>query len=173
MKKLDIKEITVSAVVATIYVVLTWTTGSLSFGPIQFRIAEALVLLCFFNKKYFIPLVLGCIISNVFSPYGVIDVVLGATATAVALVGIMFSKNIIIASLFPVLSNGLIVGLEITLMEGVFSFPTFLLNFSTVALGEFVCVSIAGVLLFTILRKNDKFMELIDANQNIENKQDI
>jgi len=172
MKKINIKEITVSAVVATIYVVLTWATGSVSFGSIQFRIAEALVLLCFFNKKFFLPLVLGCLISNIFSPYGVIDILIGTSATIFSLLAIMYSKNLIIASLFPVLFNGLIVGLELTLMEGVFTFPTFLLNFSTVALGEFVCVTIVGVLLFNMLRKNDDFMNLIDANQNVLKKQE-
>lgn len=163
MKKNLIKEMAVFAVVTTIYVVVTWAFSFMSFGAIQVRIAEALILLCFFNKKYFTPLVLGCFVANLFSPFGLIDIILGTIATALALLGVMHSKNLLVASIFPVLSNGLIIGLEITLLNGVFDLPIFLFNFCTVALGEFIAVSIFGVILFTVLKKNYAFMELIGA----------
>lgn len=162
MKKRNIKDLVVSASVAAIYVVLTWLLGSFSFGPVQFRIAEALVLLCFFNKKYFIPLVLACILSNIMSPFGLYDVVFGTLATVLSLLCIMKSKNLIIASLFPVFFNGIIVSAEILIINGVFEFEVFMFNFSTVALGEFVCVSLFGVILFSILQRNEGFMKLID-----------
>ena len=72
----NIKDLVLYASVAAIYIVLTMLLGGLSFGPIQFRIAEALVLLCFFNKKYFYPLTLACLISNFMSPFGIYDVIL-------------------------------------------------------------------------------------------------
>lgn len=162
MKNNKIKDMVVSASVAAIYVVLTWLLGSLSFGPIQFRIAEALVLLCFFDKKYFLPLVLACILSNLMSPFGIYDVLFGTLATVLSLLCTMKSKNIIIASLFPVLFNGVIVSTEIMIISGVFELEVFLFNFLTVALGEFVCVSIFGVLLFSILQKNKGFMKMIN-----------
>ena len=163
MKKNLIRELAVFATVTTIYVVVTWALSFMSFGAIQVRIAEALILLCFFNKKYFTPLVLGCFVANLFSPFGIVDILLGTLATALALIGVMHSKNMIVASLFPVLSNGLIIGLEITLLNGVFEFSVFLFNFCAVAIGEFIAVSIFGVILFMILRKNHSFMELIEA----------
>lgn len=162
MKKQKIKDLVVCSSVAAIYVVLTWIFGSFSFGPIQFRVAEALVLLCFFNKKYFIPLTLSCLLSNIMSPFGLYDVAFGTLATVLSLICIMKSKNIIIASIFPVIFNGLIISLEILIINGVFEWEVFLFNFLTIALGEFVCVSIFGVLLFSLLQKNEGFMKLID-----------
>ena len=162
MKNNKIKDMVESASVAAIYVVLTWLLGSLSFGPVQFRIAEALVLLCFFDKKYFLPLVLACILSNLMSPFGIYDVLFGTLATVLSLLCIMKSKNIIVASLFPVLFNGVIVSTEIMIINGVFELEVFLFDFLTVALGEFVCVSIFGVLLFSILQKNKGFMKMIN-----------
>ena len=164
MKKSLIREMAVYAIVATIYVVVTWTLSFMSFGAIQVRIAEALVLLCFFNKKYFTPLVIGCFLANLFSPYGMIDIALGTLATALGLIGVMKSKNMIVASIFPVISNALIIGLELTFINGVFEMPVFMFNFVAVAIGEIISVSVLGVILFMILMKNHAFMELIDAD---------
>ena len=160
----NIKDIVKYASVAAIYIVLTLILGSLSFGPIQFRIAEALVLLCFFDKKYFYPLTLACFISNLMSPYGFYDVIFGTTATVLSLLCIILSKNIIVASLFPVLFNGLIVAAEISIIEGLFETEVFLFNLSTIAIGEFVCVTIVGVILFSILSKNKEFMKMLTDN---------
>ena len=159
MKKINVKDIVKYASVAAIYVVLTWVFSSLSFGPIQLRISEALVLLCFFNKKYFIPLTLGCFISNLMSPYS-LDILFGTTATMLSLFFICNSKNLFIASLSPVVFNGVIIATEIALIEGIFEFKLFLFNMSTIALGEFICVGIFGVFLFTYLQKNKEFMKL-------------
>ena len=158
---MKIKDLVLYSCVAAIYVVLTVLLGSFSFGPIQFRIAEALVLLCFFNKKFFLPLTLGCLISNLMSPFGLYDVLFGTTATIFSLICIMKSKNIIIASLYPVIFNGVIISAEICLINGVFDLYVFLFNMSTIMLGEFVCVTILGTILFSTLKKNQSFMNLI------------
>lgn len=169
MKKVNIKEMTVYAMVAAIYVVLTLLLGSLSYNGIQFRIAEALILLCFYNKRYCIPLTIGCLVANLFSPFGLIDVLFGTIATVIALIGIMFSKNLLVASIYPVIANGIIVSIEICFIDNVWTWGSFFLNFGTVALGEFVCVCVLGVILFTCLSKNKGFMNLINANQNYHN----
>ncbi len=166
MKKLNIRELTTYAMVAAIYVLLTWAFGFMAFGGIQFRIAEALTLLCFFNKKYFIPLVIGCLVANLMSSLGPLDMLFGTIATIISLLGIMFSKKLIVASLWPVIFNGLLISIEICLVSNLWTWPAFLLNFATVALGEFVCVTLLGVVLFSILRKNEGFMRIICANQN-------
>ena len=162
MKK--IKDLVLFASVAAIYIVLTLVLGSLSYGPIQFRIAEALVLLCFYNKKYFLPLTLGCFISNLTSPFGIYDIIFGTTATVLSLFFISKSKNIVIASFYPVLFNGLIVSAEISIMNGVLDWNVFIFNFATIALGEFVCVTIIGVILFSLLVKNKEVMKLLIDN---------
>mgnify|MGYP003293214456 FL=1 len=160
MKKISIKDIVKYASVAAIYVVLTWILAPISFGPIQFRISEVLVLLCFFDKKYFIPLTLGCLISNLMSPM-VLDIAFGTIATMISLFFISNSKNLFVASLFPVFFNGLIIAAEISIIEGIFDLNVFLFNMVTIAVGEFLCVSVIGVILFTLLRKNEGFINLI------------
>ena len=162
--KNNIRDLVVKASVAAIYIVLTLIFASFSFGPIQFRIAEALVLLCFFNKKYFWPLTIACFISNLMSPFGLYDVIFGTTATILSLIFIAKSKNIVVASLYPVLFNGVIVAAEISLMNSVFELEVFLFNLLTIAIGEFACVTILGVLLFSFLKKNKEFVKLLIDN---------
>lgn len=169
MKKLDLKMLTKLAIVAALYVALTYACAPLSYGGIQFRFSEMLILLVFFKREYSISLILGCALANIGSPYGIIDVVFGTLATAISCGLICISKNLFIASLYPAIFNGIIVGLEIVLIDKLEPFWT---NFGIIGggvfLGEFVVISIAGVLVFMLLRKNNAFMELIGANRNLK-----
>ena len=45
MKNNNIKLIAESAIIAALYAALTWIFAPISYGPIQFRISEILVLL--------------------------------------------------------------------------------------------------------------------------------
>lgn len=157
MKKLSTKQIVIYGMVAAIYVALTIGLAFMSYGGIQFRIAEILTLLCFYNKKYIVPLTLGCFLANLASPMIAFDLPFGTIATLIALLLMTKCKNIYIASLMPVIVNAVIVGLELKLA---FNAPLFL-SMGQVALGEFVCVSVVGIIVFKALEKNKKFMSLI------------
>ena len=182
MKNLSVKKISILAVVAALYVAVTMALGSLAYGNIQFRVSEALVLLCFYKKEYCYSMVVGCLLANIISTVGLIDMVVGTFATLISVVMIVLCKeylpeffenkigmnnkasytmSMIIASLAPVVFNGLIVGLE---LRFVFELPL-ILSVCQVALGEFVCVTIAGVILFKILEKNKSVMRLINFNK--------
>lgn len=156
-EKISSARIVKLAAVAAIYVVLTYALGFMSYGNIQFRVAEALMLLCFYKKDYGISLTVGCFIANIFSPMMLMDMVFGTLATVLAVLLIYISPNIYVASLAPVLTNAVIVGIELTI-----SFNTpFWINALEVAAGEFVCVCIVGVIVFKILEKNTAVMKLI------------
>jgi len=157
MSKNYVNRIAIFGIVTAIYVVITVLLMPYSFYGIQFRISEALVLLCFYKKDYIIPLTLGCAIANLFSPMMALDLPLGTLATLISLFLITKSKNIYLASLFPVIVNAIIVGFE---LKYSFNAPL-LLSMGQVALGEFVCVSIVGIILFKSLEKNKAFMRLI------------
>ena len=75
------KKIAANAVVAALYFVLTIALGSLSYQAIQFRIAECLMLLCFFRKDFTWGLTIGCFLANLASPVGWPDWVFGTLAT--------------------------------------------------------------------------------------------
>lgn len=152
MEKITTKFIARTAMLAALYTAITLAIAPIAYGAIQFRISEILVLLVFFDKKHFWGLTLGCFIANCFSPLGVYDIVFGTIATAVSLAGIIFIRNklgdnikaLLIASLSPVVFNGLIVGIELTVL---FKELPFILNAAYVAVGELVTVSILGVVI--------------------------
>lgn len=156
-----VKILTKLSLVAAIYAVLTVITSYISYGGIQFRLAEVLVLLCFFNKKYIPSLVIGCAIANMFSPFGIYDVIFGTFATLISVICMSKIKNIVLASVFPVIFNGIIIAIEILLFDPsvTITFGSFISLASTIMLGEFVVVTILGVLIFKSLEKNEYFIE--------------
>lgn len=141
------KVIVRNALIASLYVVLT-VINPFSFESIQFRISEILILLVFFRKDYFLGLVVGCIIANLFSPMGIYDVLFGTIATILSLICIMYSKHLFITWIFPTIFNAIIVGLELYL---ILELP-FWASLIGVAIGEAV-VMIIGVVLFYFLKK--------------------
>jgi len=157
MKKYDTKRIAVFGIIAAVYVVLTVALAPYSFYGVQFRIGEILVLLCFYKRDYVIPLTIGCAIANLFSPMFAWDMTVGVFATLLSVVLISFSKNIYIASLFPVIINGILVGIGVTKFFG----GVLLLNMGLVALGEFICITIIGTFIFKTLERNPKIIKLI------------
>lgn len=161
MRRISIRQITDNALVAAVYVAFTLATSSFSYLGIQFRIAEVLLLLCFYRKDYAFGLVVGTAIANVFSPLGWYDVLFGTLATLLACLAIGFSKRLWVAVIYPIVINGLVVGAELYFLIDL----PFWANAGTVALGEMAVLAV-GFFLFAELRKNRKFLEAIRANQN-------
>lgn len=154
--KLSVRKLAILGFVAAVYVVLTVMLGELSYSNIQFRISEALVLLCFYKKEYIYSMTAGCLIANIFSGMP-LDIIFGTLATLIAVICVYKCKNLILASLFPVAVNAVIVGLELKFAYGL---PLFL-TMAQVAIGELVCVTILGVIIFKVLEKNKPFMKMI------------
>ena len=147
-----------TAILAGIYASLTLSMAPVSYGAIQMRIPEILTLLAFVNPQFAPGLILGCFIANLFSPFGMIDVIVGTFATAVAVYSMRYARNIWIASLMPTMANGIIVGLEIALLAQLPIMETMFY----VALGEFIVVTVAGVPVFKSLSK--KIMQHTEAH---------
>lgn len=147
--KVDTKFLVVTAMVAAVYAVMTLAIAPLSFGMVQVRFSEMLMLLAFVDKKYAPGLILGCFIANCFSPFGMMDIVFGTSCTAAAMWFVTrYAKTLFGASLWLVFCNAFI-GVELYL----FGSPLWL-SMAMVALGEFLSVSVAGVTLFKVLMKN-------------------
>ena len=152
--KVDVKFLAATAMIAAIYAVLTLAIAPLSFGLVQVRFSEMLMLLAFIDRKYAPGLILGCFVANCFSPFGIMDVVFGTGCTAAAMFCVVkFAKSLFGASLWVVFCNAFI-GIELYL----FGSPLWL-SMAMVALGEFLSVSVCGVGLFKILMRNRVFME--------------
>jgi len=156
--KLSIKDLSLNALVGALYFVLVYVFQFMSFTEIQFRIAEALLVLLLFNPKLAPGLVLGNFLVGLFSPYGIIDALVGTIASIVAIVlMIIFKKRIYATLLFPAISNGLIVGIMISIT----SKTPYIYNIGTVFIGEFVVMYLVGLPLYYYIKNNDYIKELI------------
>lgn len=144
-----------AALIAALYAALTYAVAPLSFGATQFRISEALTILPVFTPAAIPGLAIGCVIANIGSPYGPIDIVLGTVATVLAALMTRLTRKIrvknipLLSLIFPTVFNGIIIGGEIMMFTpGQAGIVGFLASASGVALGELVVCYTLGILLF-------------------------
>lgn len=164
MKKNNIRFIAESAVIAALYVALTWLLAPISYGEIQFRVSEILILLVVLNRKYAFALVLGCFVANTTSSLGWYDMVFGTLATTIAILPMLKIKRFEIAALFPVISNAFIVSLELSLAFELGFGTVFWLNAFTVGLGEAVVLYFLGIPAMMALTKNQSLVEVMELD---------
>ena len=107
MRRFTPRDLTLAAVVAALYAVMGCFGGifGLTFGPVQFRFAEALTVLPFLYPATAPGLAVGCLITNLLSPYGPVDVIFGTLATAIAAWLTMKMPKWYLAALPPILVN--------------------------------------------------------------------
>lgn len=162
MNKLNIKDLVQIAIVAALYVALTWALAPISYGSIQFRISEILMLLVLFKPSYAIGLILGCFISNTTSSLGWYDMVFGTLATIIALIPMLKIKNIYVSAIFPVVSNAIIVAIELYFALGI---EPIWLSMLTVGLGEAVVIYLLGIPFIMYLNKNDNLLANLELKK--------
>jgi len=142
--------------IATIYVVLNIIFAPISYGPIQVRIAEALVVLPFIDPSAIIGLFLGCILANVIGPLGMVDIMGGSLCTLVAAYLTYKVKNPKLAPLPPVLINAFGVSIYLHL---IFDLP-YWITVLYIGIGELIACYILGYPLLVLLIKNKKWLGL-------------
>ncbi len=157
---MKVKKLVKIAITAAVYTVATLAIAPLSYGAIQFRLSEVMTLLAFIDPVYIIGLVLGCAISNLYSPLGIVDVIVGTSATLISVYMISKTKNLLISTLWPTIMNGLIVGAELFFVLN----QPFWLSTIYVALGEFVVVTCIGYPLFKLLLKREDVIKILKYN---------
>ncbi len=158
------RSIAITAIVAALYATITITLSFISYGPIQFRLAEIMTLLPLLNKKYILGLTLGCFLANVLGTYGVVDTIFGTIATFISVYLVYLTgklmkdkkSKVLISSLWPTIVNAIIIGIELKVF---FGFPLFL-SMIQVGFGQFVVITIIGVPLFkSINNKYGKYLK--------------
>ena len=115
-----------AGIIAALYAAFTYAFAPFAFGPFQIRPAEALCILAAFFPEAIPALWIGCMLSNLASPYFVYDVLIGSLATLIAafasyMVGRFLKKEpfrLLICGLFPILCNALIIPLIIVFLCG-------------------------------------------------------
>ena len=115
-----------AGVIAALYVALTYAFMPFAFGPFQVRPAEALCILPLFFPEAVPALYIGCMLSNLASPYFVYDVFVGSLVTLFAalgsyMVGRVIKKSalkLFLGGLFPVLLNAIFIPMIIVFLCG-------------------------------------------------------
>ena len=149
--------ITQGAMIAALYVVLTWVANVLGLanGAIQVRFSEALCILPIFTPAAIPGLFVGCLISNIINGCVIWDIIFGSFATLIGAFGTYFlRKTKFIFTLPPVISNMVIVPFVLRYAYMVEDAYWFLV--ATVGAGEVISVCILGLILKAALDKNKR-----------------
>jgi uncharacterized membrane protein len=163
MNNKRVKMLTISAMIAAIYLVLTLIFYLTSFLPYQIRFAEVLTVLPYFTP-YAIPgLFVGCLISNILGGNGMWDIAIGSLATLLSAyltykISFKKPKRKLLAPLPPVLINAVVVG---TMLSVLYKAPLFITMLS-VGLGQIVACYLLGYPLLLLIEKNKKLSELFN-----------
>ena len=150
----NIRKLSLCAIVAALYAAITILTAPLSFGLVQFRLSEALIVLCCFEPMLGVGITMGCFLANLFSTVTALDVIIGTAATALACFWTSRCKKAWLMPLPNILCNAVIVG-------GMLAFVLFPGNlaagFATAALqvgfGELAVMYILGLPLYYFAKK--------------------
>lgn len=160
-KKYSTRYLVTGAIIAALYVVLTFLSNAfgLAYGPIQFRISEALTVLPVLTPAAIPGLVIGCLISNILS-FNAVDMIFGTLATLIAAVLTRALKKIkvfglpILSILPPILVNAFVVGAEISIfyLEKASFLSGFWISALEIGLGQTAVCFLLGLPLYLALK---------------------
>lgn len=170
---MNTQKLTAAAVVGAAYAALTIVLAPISYGPLQFRVSEALCVLPAFIPFTAWGLAVGCVISNLVSAYGILDIVFGSLATlGAALCAAWIAKGrahpltvgrAAAVCLMPAVWNAPIIGALIAWVSAPEAFWTgFSLYGAQVGLGELGVMFVVGLPLLRFLPRYAPFMALIE-----------
>jgi len=138
------------AVIAAIYLALTAAFQPISFGPVQFRISEALCILPYFTPAAIPGVFAGCFLSNLICGAAGLDIVFGSLATLLGAAGsCALRKRRGLVCVPPILSNTLIIPWVLRYAYG--SEDLILFAMLTVGIGEVLAIGVLGNILLHAL----------------------
>lgn len=148
-----------AAIIAALYYVIGLLFQPLEFGALQLRPSEALNVLVFFTPSAAWGLFVGCIVTNLSSPFGFADIIFGSLATLFS--GLIGSKirNRYFVGIPSVIINGLVVSAIIGIMTNTMSL--YFLYVLQVSVSQLLSVYIIGMPVLFLFEKNRRLNELI------------
>ena len=154
MKNKNILFICQAAMIAALYVVLTFIANALGLAnyAIQVRFSEALTILPYFTSAAIPGLTIGCLLSNWLTGCALTDIIFGTAATLIgALLTYALRRFKWLAPLPPIAANTIIVPWVLRYAYGIDDAIPFLML--TVGYGELISAGILGMfLLFSLER---------------------
>jgi len=179
MLRVNTRKIAFAGAIAAVYAALTIALSFIGYGPIQFRVAEALCILPFFFPFSVWGLFVGCILANLISPYP-LDIVVGSLATLLAALctsqigklgrGLPMKA---FACFPPVFFNAVFIGALIAWYmvgggEADAFLPALLINGLQVGLGQAVVLYAIGLPLMVYLPKYRVYEKLLELFGGVE-----
>lgn len=157
MRENKVTFLTQSALIAAVYVVLCAAFAPISYGEVQVRVAEALVILPYFTPAAVPGLFVGCFLSNMIGGSVMADMVFGSLATLLGAAGsYCLRRSRILVLLPPIAANMLIVPYVLRYGYGVpLPIPFMML---TVGIGEVIAVAGLGSVLLNVLLRYRKYL---------------
>lgn len=155
MKRFSTKQVAFCGLIAALYVVFTWVLGEFAYGPIQFRIAEAMTVLPYCFPVATAGLTVGCFLANLMSTAGPLDLVLGTLATLLGCLGTQLcrKKNLFwLAPFPPVIANAALIGAMLTVYSETKTAAVFFTMAGQVGLSELLCCYGLGLPLLLLIR---------------------
>lgn len=153
--KINSKFFVQAAMIAAIYAALTVALAPISFGPMQVRVSEALIVLAYFTPAAVPGLTVGCLISNCLgialgTSLGLMDILVGTSATLLSALFASQIKNKWLVPLPAVIINAFMVAWTLNVMLGV----PYWINVIWVGMGQMIACYALGMPLLFILEKN-------------------
>lgn len=141
-----------TAMIAALYVVLTFVFSAFASGVVQVRVSEALTILPFFTPAAIPGLAVGCLLSNWLTGCVIWDVVFGSLATLIGALGsYALRKHQWLVPIPPIVANVIIVPLVLRYAYGAPDAIPFMM--ATVGAGEIISCYVLGMLNLLALKK--------------------
>ena len=141
-----------AAVIAALYVVLTYVFSAFASGVIQVRVSEALTILPAFTPAAIPGLVIGCLLSNTLTGCVLLDIIFGSVATLIGALGsYALRRHTWLVPIPPIVSNMIIVPFVLRYAYGATDAFPFMI--ATVGAGEIISCYLLGMILYGALKK--------------------
>ena len=139
-----------AAVIAALYVVLTYVFSAFASGVIQVRVSEALTILPAFTPAAIPGLVIGCLLSNTLTGCVLLDIIFGSVATLIGALGsYALRRHTWLVPIPPIVSNMIIVPFVLRYAYGATDAFPFMI--ATVGAGEIISCYLLGMLLWSTI----------------------
>lgn len=162
---MNTRYLTKASLIAAIYIVLVIIQilpipiANLTFGPVQLRIAEGLVLLPLVETAAVPGVFVGCLLANLllapYSGFGLLDILGGSLVTLLAAYLTSKMKNKFVGMIPPVLLNGLIVSIWVSYFTKI----PYLFTAIGIAGGELLSLTIFGTIFLYVYEKSTNLKE--------------
>ncbi|KRM89493.1 hypothetical protein FD21_GL001349 [Liquorilactobacillus vini DSM 20605] len=166
MNHKKLKLVVLNGLIAACYVVITALFSSFSFGVIQVRISTVLYQLVAYNKHLYWGMVLGVVIANLlFSPFGLLDILVGVGVTGGGLaVAILINQRInrrLVKSVVIGISVSLamiFVAIELVTISKV----PFVITYVYLVVGQLIA-QVVGLVVFSLIDRKLNLQKLLSC----------